>query len=244
MPKKQFEYHIHISLLNSYIYFENPKVACSTIKATLQEIETKTAGKPPLSKELAIIHNKKKSPLLSPADLGLQQFSQMLIDPSVFKFCFVRNPYTKLLSAFLSKISWQSKHKEDIVKILGLNLEDNVSFEDFVKAVSLQNNLDMDPHWRVQTNQLFWGVVKYDFIGRFENFNRDFLEVISRLNLQPEHRVEPIAIEGNIGPGMAGKKTSAGSRLANFYTEDIRQLTHNIYQQDFMIFNYDSQLPI
>ena len=99
MPKREFEYHIHISTQNSYIYFEVPKVACSTTKLALQKLEAKTAGLSAPSEEMSIIHNKKQSLLLSPSDIGLDRFCEMLNDSSVFKFSFVRNPYTRVLSA-------------------------------------------------------------------------------------------------------------------------------------------------
>lgn len=73
-PKREFEYCIHISQRNSYIYFEVPKVACSTIKLKLQQIEAKTLGLSPVSEEMTVIHNKKQSLLLSPADIGCDRF--------------------------------------------------------------------------------------------------------------------------------------------------------------------------
>ncbi|MDY6940907.1 MAG: hypothetical protein SWY16_25025 [Cyanobacteriota bacterium] len=42
MPQHEFNDTIHISPNNHYIYFSNHKVACSTIKATLQNLEAET----------------------------------------------------------------------------------------------------------------------------------------------------------------------------------------------------------
>ena len=63
-----FNYSINISLKYSYIYVETPKVACSSIKSTLQKMEL---GDPQFSREdFEDLHKRDFSPLLRPQQIG------------------------------------------------------------------------------------------------------------------------------------------------------------------------------
>ncbi len=244
MPPREFEYHIHISTQNSYIYFEVPKVACSTTKLRLQQLEAKTAGLASPSQEMSIIHDKKQSLLLSPSDIGLEKFSEMLRDSSVFKFGFVRNPYTRILSAFLSKMRWEeSPYKKKIAPILNIDANSKITFQQFVYAVSQQSDYEMDPHWRPQTIQLFQDLVTYDFIGLFENFERDLHKALDYIALNKNNQ-NYLAESQTENINMKGRKTSANNKLEDFYDSEIQSLVKNIYQKDFLNFGYSFDLPV
>ena len=244
MPKREFEYHIHISEQNSYIYFETPKVACTTVKSILQDLEDLTQGKNPLKKEHSIIHNKKISPLLSPSDIGIEKFSAMLNDDKVFKFCFVRNPYTRVLSAFLNKINQHNGlQNKKISEILKLSGNTKITFLQFLEAVKTQSSVEMDPHWRPQTNQLFYGLVNYHFIGRFENFNDDLEKVINEISLHC-HNKHKKDIFNNLTYQRRGDKTHANSKYNDFYSDNLRNLAFSIYEQDFQCFGYSKDFFI
>ena len=243
MPKKEFEYSIHISVKNSYIYFETPKVACTTIKKKLQESEARLEGIIlPENRPLSDIHPKKKSPLLSPSDIGFEKFCEMLNDDTVVKFCFVRNPYTRTLSAFLNKIDRPKKispHKRKINRILGLDIDTKITFKQFLEAISKTNPFDMDPHWRPQSNQLFWGCVNYNFVGYFENFTQEFDEILRKI--YPSFNNKNSYFKHEIPPK---NKTNASSKLMNFYDRKTKDLVREIYKKDFLNFNYTEKLPI
>src|ERR1700722_16343751 len=103
--------HVHYSSRYRYLYVDTPKVACSTIKYTLQCAElgqqatTRTNPIPArygYSSSLLDIHDRRKSPLRWPGDAyELQEF----VRTSRFAFCFVRNPFSRTLSAYLDKIA-------------------------------------------------------------------------------------------------------------------------------------------
>ncbi|MBR8828004.1 MAG: sulfotransferase family 2 domain-containing protein [Gomphosphaeria aponina SAG 52.96 = DSM 107014] len=231
MSPREFEYHIHISPLNKYIYFEVPKAACSTIKATLQELEAKTLGLEIPSKEMSVIHNKKLSPLKSPSDIGLDEFLAMLNAEEIIKFCFVRNPYTRVMSAFLSKLSWKnSSYKQQINQILGLT-EETITFAQFIEAISKTSPKEMNPHWRNQTHQLFGELVNYNFIGRLENLNQDLEQILKKIYKQEEGRIN-----------NSGRLTGSEKKLEEYYDEEIEKKVRKIYEEDFKRFNYPEEL--
>ena len=101
-----------------------------------------------------------------------------------YLFCFVRNPYTRLLSCYLDKIARGHPEKANILRFLKLNDNDlsyELSFTDFVNAVVQQDPFDMDPHWRIQTEQCFLNYINYSYIGRFESFAEDIIKILDAI---------------------------------------------------------------
>ena len=233
MPKPAFERTINISVNSSFIYFQVPKVACSTIKATLQSLEAKRSGIN-LTEDRKI-HNKGQSPLLSPSQVGLDLFFQMLDDPNIFKFCLVRNPYTRVLSAFLDKMRWKSQQKEEVAKALNRDVSEKITFEEFLEFLRTQTPYEMNPHWRPQTHQLFWKLVNYDFVGRFEDFAGNFNLILQKVY---PNEVEEFKIENR-----TNHATKASKKIEKFYNTTTQDLVREIYQVDFESFNYSLELP-
>lgn len=241
MPKQGFNHAVHISIAHSYIYFENPKAACSTIKASLQKIEAESQGIQPPEKSL--IHKRSASPLLMPFKVGVEEFLALLDNDAVFKFCFIRNPYTRLLSAYLSKIARPTQQKRKLAESLGIDPNQKISFKQFIYVIGKQSSFDMDPHWRPQANQLFIDLVNYGLVGRFENFTQDFSRVLSQIN-PGLNKSNEILASNNLSPDVAayGRKTSADDRLKEFYDEELQELVFNLYRQDFEAFSYSPDI--
>ena len=117
VSRDDFEYSINVSIKHRYVYIETPKVGCSTIKDTLQRMEL---DYPDLQRsDPEMIHDRNYSPLLRPAQTwGLDR---LLHSRDFFVFCFVRNPYTRLLSAYLDKIVKGLTPKRNILAAMGDN---------------------------------------------------------------------------------------------------------------------------
>lgn len=234
MPERQLDDVFHISPANRYIYVNVPKTACSTVKASLWLNEQVAAGKAPsvptLGKEL---HNKKLSPLLSPSDLPAEEFFRRLEDD--YKFCFVRNPYTRILSCYLDKIVRGTGEKAQILRVLGMDpaeLKANISFDAFVDVLYQQKSFEMDPHWRVQTDQCLYDNIEYDLVGRFESFEKDLTSVLSLLFEHPADK--PVV--------HIPHATSADSKLNAYYTGSTADKVYARYQSDFEIFRYSRHI--
>ena len=95
-PPEKANYLINISKTYKYVYLETPKVACSTIKRTFQKAEVTALG----GEVAKNIHDKNLSPLLSPLDIQ-NGLDSMFEGDEFFRFSFVRNPYSRILSAYL-----------------------------------------------------------------------------------------------------------------------------------------------
>jgi hypothetical protein len=82
------------------IYIEVPKAACTTIKRVLSRSHYGVELPNPLD-----YHHRKKSKLMSPADIGLSRFEKLIRDPETLTFTVVRNPYARLLSCYRDKFA-------------------------------------------------------------------------------------------------------------------------------------------
>src|SRR5579862_1067334 len=166
LPVSDVVYGTNISLQYNYIFVETPKCGCTAIKAALQRLELRD---PDFAREnLEDIHVRESSPLLNPRQVG--SFRKLINRPEIFKFCFVRHPFTRLLSCYLDKIQRNRPQKAAILRQVGFpedRLDTVLTFDQFVRAVVEQPISLMDPHWRVQYYQTMQVGIKYDFIGRF-----------------------------------------------------------------------------
>src|SRR5689334_14598047 len=161
---EDFIYFCNISQKYRYFYLATPKVACTTAILTLQKAELEDIN---VSADPPDVHDREHSPLLKPMQVG--RLSALLESPEYFKFCFVRNPFTRLLSCYLDKIAGEHPvtffQKSLILRQLGRQLDDMlqfVSFEEFVDAVAAQRLEEMESHWSVQWHHLCEGRIPFD----------------------------------------------------------------------------------
>lgn len=229
VPLHDYNYSINISLKNRYIYVETPKAACSTIKLSLISFE--------LEYDFShheynsnYIHLRDWTPLLTPKQVV--SFQRLLALPFI-KFCFVRNPFTRILSAYLDKICRKKLEKKAWESLFcNRSLSDTISFDDFLNAVAQQPIRAMDTHWRPQYFQTFQQHIHYDLIGRFESLAADF-ERLSKM----------LAHNGNLTMRQeVSHKTNAAALLEEFYTDHAIQLVREIYEADFRHFHYSTDI--
>ena len=227
---ESLNYATHISLKYKYIYIETPKVACSSIKMALQRLELQMRDFE--RNDFEDLHVREFSPLLQLSQLP--NFEQHLIGSDFFKFCFVRNPYTRLLSCYLDKIVKPKTYKEKkgLMKFMGLDnneIDYPISFNDFISQIEKQSLLDMDYHWRPQTYLTCQSTIKYDFIGKLESFNSDFGVVGKMISSELDSYYSP----------EVRHQTDANKMLAEYYNDDLYNRVYNIYKLDFENFSYN-----
>lgn len=162
-----------------YVYVETPKVACTTIKRVLQQAEsdgTMTYEDP------SVVHERERSPLLAPWQDSTGFVEAMRTD-DYFRFCFVRNPFTRILSCYLDKMVKTEFERRRLAPQLGFDPETLPSFIDFLSAISEREDEENDIHWAAQTFLLRPNRVRYSFVGRFELFRDQFRLVCERLGI-------------------------------------------------------------
>lgn len=139
-----------------------------------------------------------------------------------YKFAFVRNPYDRLVS------TWKDKILQ--INYFGFNEEEYKKMKEFKSFVNWVSQFEIetaDSHLRTQHSLIDLNHI--DFIGRFERFEEDLSIILKRFN-----------IAYNTIPKI--NSTSNKQHYSSFYTEELRQQVYDIYEKDFLIFNYDRNI--
>jgi len=139
------------------LYFSIPKCACSTVKVFLRTLygqDPAEARKNP--------HSIENTPLLNYSHLdGDNELTSLIDDQSVLKFSVIRDPRSRVLSAYRNKFVDAPRDTQNIfLRQLGavdkdyLNGTRSLSFDYFLQLISTQTSFDMNEHWRPMSSQL------------------------------------------------------------------------------------------
>jgi len=150
-----------------YVYLNNPKAACSTVKRTLWSQHRGHAALETPNQ----IHSRK---------LWDEDFGDALFD-DVFWFTVVRNPFARILSCYLDKIKEDNVIKKLFCQRYNLNYNRNISFNLFLETIQNEDPWTDDPHWRPQTINVLQPLARINFIGYVETLQSDLKKVFSRL---------------------------------------------------------------
>ncbi|MEO9966916.1 MAG: sulfotransferase family 2 domain-containing protein [Reichenbachiella sp.] len=153
-------------------------------------------------------------------DLDAEQAMCVHYSPAMyseyFKFAFVRNPWSRLVSCWKNKVV-----ESNYFKFSSNELAKMQQFENFVKYVATLDIERCDHHLRLQSKLIDLNNV--DFVGRFENFEQDFKHV------QEVLKMEPMSI-----PHL----NRSGANNQVYYTDDLKGRVAEIYKKDINLFSY------
>lgn len=142
-----------------------------------------------------------------------------------FKFSFVRNPWDKILSAYIylkmGRCTTRDKEWAD------MNLGSYKDFESFVKSWVNPKNIHTYVHFVPQYRFICDRnlVPEVDFVGHFENFEKDFKDIqeILGLHSQLQHL----------------NKSNRARNYQDYYTQETREIIAHVYRRDIEIFGYN-----
>lgn len=233
-PMKYIVSHQH-----EFVYFVIPKVACSSVKASLMPLldiyDEDTLGTVSKNGTLAYeVHGlvnrsglvRRKSRFLRELEGGEYR--------NYFKFAFVRNPYDRLVSCYLQKIAegGQGLTKQDYGNI---KIPVGMPFGEFVEAVHAIPDEESDVHFRSQYLTVCGPgperEIMANFLGRFENLREDFETVVK--GIDPIKKIELL----HLWPS----KSRHSRHYAEFYDKGLQKLVYERYQQDLETFGYSFQ---
>ncbi len=239
MPREQLLYAVNISDRHRYVYMDNPKTGCSSLKSALVQLELKDSQTHMDHYDWRVFHDRSVSPLTRLDNLQHPTSLSALRSEGYRFITMVRNPYTRLLSCYRDKILGNSFQKREILQVLGKAdqpIETMVTFAEFIGSISGQQDIEMNPHWRTQTSRILRGIVEYDFIGRFETYARDFIESFRVLGIAEEDIPEQRHLNRT--------KTDASEHCRDFYTPELQEAVYQRFRPDFEIFGYSSEIPL
>lgn len=146
---------------------------------------------------------------------------------SYFKFAFVRNPWDRLISAYI------------FLKKGGLNRQDEIwareyldkfhDFKDFVKngltPISMYKKLHFIPQWEYVIDKN--NKIGIDFIGKFETLENDFNLVTEKLG---------------ISTNLPRTNTSTKGDYRSYYDDASAEIVAKLYSRDIELFGYSFEV--
>lgn len=216
----RWSYATWCSIEKGFLYVENPKVACTTIKQVLQVL----SGFQLPPNEQAI-HYRSSAELFVPNIFEYIDELEIRDFRGVYIFSIVRDPATRLISAYKDKILrskgkfWEN-YRREIRDMHCLEGDVEISIEHFVDYVEAKPDQSRDPHWRSQYALLNPNDIPYHRIGRFERFEDDFREIIG--NIAPEDStvevLESNSTDGHLNLGV--EMSALCARIRSIYSND------------------------
>ena len=210
----------------------NPKAACSTLKFALWNQEFgmgATDLRPPKGE---YIHLRRTAiPKASIAEL-----ESALFDRPVFSI--VRNPFTRILSAYLDKIASDKKEKRHLLLCMGHFENVPIAFGEFIDFICRQNSQEMDSHYAPQVSLMQLDYIPYVRIGCVEDMDNSLAAIMAA------------GYSGTLTAmnDFRPHRTGAASRVAQYYTADLAAKVRGRFRADFDRFGYshdpaDAHLP-
>jgi site-specific DNA-cytosine methylase len=231
------------------VYVSNPKAASTTIHRiflALSGIEpgmpTRKAYRNPAIRE-RINRSGLRQEEIDPKSQASGPYSDY------FWFTFVRDPYSRAVSNYNNKLNRYALNFDrrayfaaKVAQFFGgpsawrshlygvRYLQKRISFKAYVRGLH-RYGVGFDPHFRVQRRILQTGIVRYDYIGRVERFEKDIRKVL---------KANGIADEALIASAMKTREnTSSAERpVEELLTGRLRQRIHDLYVDDFRAFGY------
>lgn len=226
-----------------YIYVPIFKSAHTSIKRRLWQIENVYGYEVQIPEYYFGVHYSKKTPGIhkQPWPLSFTDNTVLLnyLTGDYLKFTVVRNPYSRILSAYLDKIRPHKdldKEKKEEVRLHYSLRQYPESLACFVNQVCEQSDNKVNRHWQSQTYIIGFDFIQYHKIGYVEKLAEfyDFLQVqfpkIKEKNLDNSENILHL--------------TSATSKLRDFYTPELQQKIYQRYKTDFINFGYSESLEI
>lgn len=175
-----------------------------------------------------------------------------------FKWCFVRNPWDRLLSGYdhASEFYSMFPNFEDLVKALykhrktynRLNyrwsyIPDGIPGVANLKPTSPEVFLVSQTSFMTIDNQICM-----DFIGKFENLHQDWAKVCDKikqiaLNSRNLYKNRYVTSNDYTLPHKRNRKTQVHTRYTEkpyqeYYTKEMKEMVEEVYQNDIVNFNY------
>lgn len=201
-----------------YVFIDNPKSASSTVKMELWDLERaegRKSGEPlPTS-----IHG---APFLR-TSYGREILGYLA-------FAVVRNPYARVLSAYLDKIVSEPATGNIFRKQARIGSGASVTFPEFVKILSQSTTIEDDRHWTEQYDNLLQGCFRIDLLGSVENLDGFLAAFAERYGVEKVH------------PNRSRHATGAVEKVCRYYDEETRQMVAEKYRRDFETFGYSYDL--
>ena len=204
------------------VYLRIPKVACSSFKKSIWHAVDHKLGKVTLNPGISP-HDKAKSPFAKSAN-EIRRNLDDFVNASFFTV--VRNPYSRLLSAFLDKVARKNRDLKvwsAIRKQLSYKDDDYPDFSDFVDRLVKQRPSCLENHFLEQNIIICSKHLPVDHLGHMEDLDST-IYFLDRFGV-------PIR-------SHQSHSTGSTSRIKDFYTKKELDSVQKFFYKDFDLFGY------
>lgn len=224
ITRQKLEATIHFTPSRMLAYLNNAKVACSSVKKALWLAFDPHSFDPDRGP-----HDRTFPPFCKTLD----EISKHIEDfRSASFFTVVRNPYTRILSAYLDKVSTIADGKEKkrdaavwhpFCRRYRLSAEATPDFAEFLKLVTSEEPSLVDQHFAPQYINTLQAFVSCDFIGHMEQMDQVWSFLSAYGVAEAAHRPH---------------NTKANSSITDFYGPEEVDMVRSFYAKDFDLFGY------
>mmetsp|Transcript_29931 Transcript_29931/g.96579 ORF Transcript_29931/g.96579 Transcript_29931/m.96579 type:complete len:365 (-) Transcript_29931:41-1135(-) len=252
---KYASHHLYVNLEHKLVYCAIPKVACTEFSRLFFRLKGQNRDR---GAWLSNPHFRRDKPLLK--DLGVDEATRIMNDPSFFKFVFFRDPVERLLSAWVDKfVKGEMYRGTYAVKFYH---RPNLTFSEFVDVVAAppskkrSDYAGLGPysnaHWRPQRFMcsLDKFLPLYNFVGSFGQLQRHAEDLLRATGLWDDYgawgwsgdrRFSSALKKKNPGkPGgpifsrnMAAHRARDTDRKDDYLTDDLKKTLRRAYWQDY-----------
>jgi hypothetical protein len=217
LQKNVIENGIAVSKKYKYVYARIYKSANSTVVSSLYFMETGNR-----IEDIVEIQSIKDNYFTQPSHLNESELEAL---SEYYKFTFVRNPITRVSSAYLDKIKNIDKPQRRIVeKALDKKQGEEISFDEFLFYLE-NGGLRSNGHWAPQADFLVFEPADYDKVGKVENLANDLNEITKKLF----DKTEVVNVQQH--------RTNSGEHARSLNGVVIDRI-YNLYKSDFDNFGY------
>lgn len=233
---------VYVEDRHRLLYCEVPKAGCSNWKRVLMVLGGKARSTQDIPHDKAHYGNKlRRLDTYDRAGIAkrLQSFSKVL---------FVREPFERLVSAFRDKFESPnsyyhpvfgrpiiSKYRANATRA-ALRTGAGVTFREFVQyLLDVRRPVGMDIHWEPVSQMCSPCLLRYNFIGKFENLEKEANFLLRNIGA-PQNLTFPDFKDRN----PLAERTSA--RITQQYFAQLnateRQKVYDFYYMDYLMFDY------
>lgn len=248
------EYTYLINHQYRFIYCPIYKVACSSFKKLIIKLNEPEKFQEIISCLSGFQFHIYMDSAYSLFRYTTEEISQIWQDNTYFKFAIVRNPWNRLVSAYLNKFMQTSPKPFTLEVIKAVydrqnltpDYDRSITFKQFIHYLVITEDKLLNGHWKPQ--YLFLGNNKFDFIGKFENLARDFQYIKQKLNLELDlewanktektGNMDALKNYADYYPDSL-RQLEQMPNYKSFYTPDLVELVRERYRNDVEMFDYE-----
>lgn len=243
---KTLEEGSFVSLDRKYLYVENPKAASTKIKKMIFDLEQFPISSRPkkfsrVSRREMYIHHRDAAKMPSLHSL-ITADDSFQFPSDFFIFTAVRNPFSRILSAWINKLMIPEPGYFDLHQLL-MKYETDAggrpTFKAFCRYLLEQGRESLkqsNKHWRLQKYVVYPHIIKYSHIAKITELE----QLVNQWNRHLEFPFSESEIKNRL------LLISNSSRIfydQNYFDAESKEIISELYEEDFRFFNFDDQLP-